>query len=1037
MAIRSAALTHALALAKRGFCVFPLKPGEKRPVEGVSWPEVMTTDPDKIKAWFKDQPDMNYGVCPGADAAVIDLDVKGKVNGADALAEIEGEQDLDDWLFDAMSVSTPSGGRHIYVTGTGLVGNSHRFPAGIDIRGARGYVVGPGCAVAGKQYTPENDAPPKPAPAWVKERLQPPRQKAVDIDKPMFDLDLPAAIDRARGYLSRRGPAIEGFKGNEHTFVTAAQVKDLGVSMEQCLALMLEPGGWNDRCAPPWEPHEIADIVSHAYQYGKDRAGAKGGGLMDLYDSGDGEDGEDAPALPDQFADLRGITFRGAGIFARKHRREMVIPEWLPAHGMTAALAKRGGGKGLPLAEPVMTPWGWKAIGDMKEGDKVCRPDGGIAEVIGVYPQGVRPCYELTFSDGAKARCDDNHLWRVHVLDKGNGSYRYDKVLDIHRVIDLLQDHRVCVPTVTKLARRGRTVRPDLDYYLLGLLLGDGSFGPTATPSIKYCTDDEELRDYVMARGFKLHASKRKSSDGSDFYSLNLGYPRRCYPGDKKPESETYKSLKGLGLFGKGAADKAVPEALARANADQRLALLQGLMDTDGCVKRSSAEFCSASGVLASQVVDLARSLGARASISRSPSYLNGTRHKDRYRVLVQPGNKFNPFRLKRKAEAIERYQHKHLWRRIVSIKPIEAQESVCIKIDSIDGLFVTRDYVVTHNTAIMLDMALRICSDMEWFGQPVAPGWAAVYLCGEDDVGAEEQVRAWCSVNEMEAPPERFIFLAGIVDLLSAGETEKWTKYLLSEVLDGQRAVVFVDTWQRATGRGGQNKDEDMQLAVHHAEAMARSLRGPSVVAFHPPKHDDRAVMGSSVIENATTAIWRISDQATARRLEVERIKGKGVGNYVTFTLKEVGLGQNDDFGRERTGVVVEKIGGTEYVLDPEVLEQRQQIYAELIRDLDLERKSADPKSKHLSIRAVATRIVELFEEAKSPDGGKRQRAEAIVSRLRDAGTVSFSQRTLEDHIRQLLGNDPRGYDFGDGYVLRTLRDGKALRFAIERSGV
>ncbi|MGD2132791.1 MAG: bifunctional DNA primase/polymerase [Maricaulaceae bacterium] len=296
--------------------------------------------------------------------------------------------------------------------------------------------------------------------------------------------------------------------------------------------------------------------------------------------------------------------------------------------------------------------------------------------------------------------------------------------------------------------------------------------------------------------------------------------------------------------------------------------------------------------------------------------------------------------------------------------------------------------------STVMLDLALRLAAGMDWQGWPLAEGWAAVYACGEDDEGAEENIRAWCRRHGVDAPPPDFIFLDGAPDLLSADDAREWAEHA-RRVVGDRRAVLFLDTWQRATARGGQNKDEDMQRAVHHAEALATALRGPCVAAFHPPKHDDRVVTGSAVIENSTTAIWRLSEEGIGRRLEVTRIKGKGVGNYRLFRLEEVGLGERDDFGRERSGVVATLLGG---------------VAADAARD------------EHREAVAHAVRAVVEAERAKEPAERRYPLSlEALARELADTahGDLRFPKlRATKDQLRQTLGGRP--FAFADGTELR-----------------
>jgi hypothetical protein len=72
-----------------------------------------------------------------------------------------------------------------------------------------------------------------------------------------------------------------------------------------------------------------------------------------------------------------------------------------------------GTGKAQPLYSKVLTPNGFVDMGDIKVGSKVISGTGKVCKVLGVYPQGKKPIYELTLDDGAKCRCSDEHLWTV------------------------------------------------------------------------------------------------------------------------------------------------------------------------------------------------------------------------------------------------------------------------------------------------------------------------------------------------------------------------------------------------------------------------------------------------------------------------------------------------------------------------------------------------------------------------------------------------------------------------------------------------
>lgn len=286
----------ALDLASRGLAVFPLRPNSKKPFGGKRWSELMTTDAESIHEWFELCPEMNYGVCGREDHVVIDLDVKDGKDGVTAFNKLHTDQDMEDWVVgETFTVSTPSGGVHLYLKTDKTAGNSHRFPPGIDVRGRRGYVVGPGCYVHDDKvdgpYIVTENTHLKDAPTWVKELLKEGRAKTKVYKEPAFDLDSPESIQRGIEMLKHRDPAIEGMGGDIHTYHTALQLIDLGLSQEVCIEVMNQPYmkagdetpmSWNQRCEPPWDSWGAIDTleekVANAWKYREQQVGSKGGG---------------------------------------------------------------------------------------------------------------------------------------------------------------------------------------------------------------------------------------------------------------------------------------------------------------------------------------------------------------------------------------------------------------------------------------------------------------------------------------------------------------------------------------------------------------------------------------------------------------------------------------------------------------------------------------------------------------------------------------------------------------------------------------
>lgn len=354
-------LAWALRLARCGFSIFPILPGTKSafyPGES-QWPRVMSRDEATIRRWFAEREGMNYGVCPGDGAGVVDLDRKPQKDGIAAFELLALEHDGDPG--ETFVVESASGGRHLYFRTPFRASNANRFPDGIDTRGGGGYVVGPGSElIAGKcdpkdtpgryevvRGTPEGIAP---APPWILESWK--RDDRKDRETaPVFELDTPAAISRARELLRRRAPAVEGQGGDEHTYATFCLLRDCGVSEAKAVELAAEL--WNDRCAPPWDidgPDSLSAKAANAYRYAVNRPASKGGSPEEVF--GEIGDGEDMPR--DVAAESKGrwskLRFTGAEMDAIRPLPQL-IENWLPATGVSGLIAYRSHGKTVLLVD--------------------------------------------------------------------------------------------------------------------------------------------------------------------------------------------------------------------------------------------------------------------------------------------------------------------------------------------------------------------------------------------------------------------------------------------------------------------------------------------------------------------------------------------------------------------------------------------------------------------------------------------------------------------------------------------------------------
>lgn len=361
-----------------------------------------------------------------------------------------------------------------------------------------------------------------------------------------------------------------------------------------------------------------------------------------------------------------------------------------------------GLGKAQPLSARVLTPDGFRPIGEIRVGDRVFAGDGTPTRVRATFPQGTRPIFRVGFSDGTETRCDEEHLWEV--TRKGR------QRSEVH-TLRHIQNWKPNRPNAIKQRWFTPMVKPpDLDRggarpihpYILGALLGDGCF---RTKRIDLGSEDyQEMAGIIrplLAPGLKLTVYPPTPRSDGQTNTGAIHFAKDVADGKSNPIKD---AVKDLGLYGHLSLNKFIPDSYLWASADDRLALLQGLMDTDGgcgCGEkrghgRSSSEFYTSSTGLRDGMVWLTRSLGGTASVGTK--WIAG---RERYTVTIRLASGMNPFRLRRKAERMGEAGHWY-WepkREIISIEPDGREEAVCISVEHPSQLYVTDDFIVTHNT--------------------------------------------------------------------------------------------------------------------------------------------------------------------------------------------------------------------------------------------------------------------------------------------------------------------------------------------------
>lgn len=362
-----------------------------------------------------------------------------------------------------------------------------------------------------------------------------------------------------------------------------------------------------------------------------------------------------------------------------------------------------GSGKAQPIDTIIPTPNGYKKLGDIKVGDYVYDRFGKPTKVLGVYPQGALDCYTVTLSDGRKTQCNDEHLWSYYT-NRGNLCTKTLREM-IDGGIKNKSINKYKIPTNKAIEYNYKEL--PLDPYVLGSFIGNGCCKERA---LTISSNDEEqvkmIADILNVEYKKNHEKNyswgflRNDKYVSPFNGREVKYLHTKDILPKEICCEAYQ--------------KRIPTEYKYGSIEQRYSLLQGLFDTDGYINNKAPRFnmsyCTTSKLLADDIMEVLRSLGYICSMSKDKRSLERKNIKNGHicyeiNLLCDNSEKEKFFRLTRKKEiaikAKEYKKHRNYNQiSITNIKKEEYQkEMVCIYVDNDEHLYLTNDYIVTHNT--------------------------------------------------------------------------------------------------------------------------------------------------------------------------------------------------------------------------------------------------------------------------------------------------------------------------------------------------
>lgn len=511
-------------------------------------------------------------------------------------------------------------------------------------------------------------------------------------------------------------------------------------------------------------------------------------------------------------------------------------------------------GKALCNNTSILTQDKWKDIKDLTTKDMVWGKDGRPVDITGVFPQGKRNCYRFIFNDRSWIDSDEDHIWTIqtsyqlHKRETGHGNKneQFGKWINLttKQIVDRYGIGKITQKT-PKIPQNApinfKSKKIPMSPYILGLLLGDGCFRRSSTT---ISTVDKEIVDILICAGLKV-----RYSNGCDYRLLGVG-----------------KIIRKLGLFGKKSQDKYIPQKYLFNDIKTRLSLLKGLMDSDGSIDKTgkTIEYCTASKRLALDVQFLIRSLGGSASIKKSKAFYvyKGEKNQglDRYRLYIKINIKI--FQLRRKRERQQLFK-KTSEKKIHEIQHIGEKETTCISTTATDGLFIAKDFIITHNTCLMLNILAENVHwgwDMHYFNSEMSAGELKKRLLkfdykGLDDWGFKAYERAE-DFQDVIVPGKKSL---NVIDFLEVHDEFYIIGRKIKEIhdrLDGGVAIIALQKNPGAdAGLGGFRSLEVARLALSVDYGKVKIVKAKN---FRQPElnpnsmvRDFKILHGSQIIPN------------------------------------------------------------------------------------------------------------------------------------------------------------------------------------------
>ena len=338
--------------------------------------------------------------------------------------------------------------------------------------------------------------------------------------------------------------------------------------------------------------------------------------------------------------------------------------------------------KAQPLSARVLTPSGWRRMGDLQVGDSVIGADGRPTKVMAVTERGLLPAWKVTFNDGASTTCADDHRWAVRSPKEkaSKKSFSVKMLSDIRQHMHDKHGNKQHFIPLMKPAVFTPCANPPVDPYVLGALIGDGGLS-------------REVVKFTTAEAWMVKAMQ--TGVGSTLRVVHYGGYEYGIVNAKGQSNPLRKALDTLGFKGSTAHTKRIPVQYLTGSIETRIALLQGLMDTDGSVAKpayTTLVYVTVSDGLCEDVMFLAQALGG---------VVKKVRKRKAWYLFIKLPEGIQPFRLPKRLQLLKQRTKYQPARAITAVESAGQEVMRCITVEAADGLYVTDGCIVTHNSDV------------------------------------------------------------------------------------------------------------------------------------------------------------------------------------------------------------------------------------------------------------------------------------------------------------------------------------------------